>query len=185
VLSRSNFSPLDISQGMQNNQCIAVFPGSPLSVLTLGPAESKKYLISETGQIISESFITARAAQPDRQHNCAEGPTLFITPGNGTIVNINGEALANINTNINSFIQLVRLTADESKAVYLLNSNTEIKLEVVDLSNLPTVTLLQSLVVPSVSYADIIPEDDIIYVIGTSFNSSVPQTFILKYPMPI
>jgi hypothetical protein len=68
--------------------------------------------------------------------------------------------------------------------VYLITNNIEVRLEVVDLSDLPAFTVLQSFVLPSLSYADIIPDGEIIYLLGTTFNTSIPQTFILKYPMP-
>jgi hypothetical protein len=153
-------------------------------VLTLGATESIKYLINNEGKIVSEEFIPARIFQVDRQHNCADGSTLFIGGSNGNIINPTGENVASLNANVNKFIQLPRFTSDEKKAVYLISDNLEMRLEVVDLSNLPTITLLQSLVVPTITYADIIPDGDIIYLLGTSFNSSLPQTFILKYPFP-
>jgi len=184
VLSRNNMTHLDSRQGSFGNQNIAVFPGDQTTVLTLGSTESKKYLVNDEGKIVSEELIPARIFQVDRQHNCADGSTLFIGGTNGSIINPAGENVASLNINNNKFIQLPRFTADETKAVYLISDNIEIRLEVVDLSNLPSITILQSFVVPSINYADIIPDGDIIYLLGTNFNSSFPQTFILKYPFP-
>ena len=184
VLSRNNLAILDFKQGSFDNQNIAVFPGDHTTVLTLGASVSKKYMVNSEGKIVSEAVIPARIFQVDRQHNCADGSTLFIGGTNGNIINPAGENVAVLNTSINKFIQLPRFNADETKAVYLISDNIEIRLEVVDLSNLPSITLLQSYVVPSINYADIIPDGDIIYVLGTNFNSSFPQTFILKYPFP-
>jgi len=184
VLSRNNLITLDFKEGSFDNQNIAVFPGDTMTVLTLGANESKKYLVNNEGDIVSEQFIPARIFQLDRQHNCADGSTLFIGGTNGNIINPAGENVATLITNVNSFIQLPRFSADETKVVYLVTANNEIRLEVADLSNLPSITLLQSFVVPTLNYADIIPDGDIIYVLGTNFNSSIPLTFILKYPFP-
>jgi hypothetical protein len=184
VLSRNNLSAIDSRPGIMNNQYIAVFPGNPMTVLTLGASESKKYLIDNAGKVSGEEFISARVVQPDQQQSCADGSTLFIGGSNGAVINREGVVVANLNSDVNAFIQLTRLTTDESKAIYLINTNNEIRLEIVDLSNLPSITMLASYVVPIISFADIIPDGDIIYLIGTTFNSSLPQTFILKYPMP-
>ena len=87
-----------------------------------------------------------------------------------------------INTNINSFVLLTRLTPDENHAVYIITDNGLLRLEVADLSALPVVTVIKSYDIPALTYADLIAEDDIIYLVGTNFNNSQPQTFILKYP---
>jgi hypothetical protein len=68
VLSRNNLSILDSRKGMSDNQNIAVFPGNPNIVLTLGPTESTKYLVDDAGKVVGEESIPARIFQPDRQH---------------------------------------------------------------------------------------------------------------------
>ena len=50
-------------------------------------------------------------------------------------------------------------------------------MEIADISQLPVVTLLTTYDLPALTYADVIPEDQIIYLIGTSFNSSQAQTY--------
>jgi hypothetical protein len=74
------------------------------------------------------------------------------------------------------------LTTDENEAVYIISDNGLLRVEVADLSALPLVTVIQSYDIPALTYADLIAEDDIIYLVGTNFNNSQPQTFILKYP---
>ncbi|HEY3386961.1 MAG TPA: hypothetical protein VGK46_10645 [Saprospiraceae bacterium] len=184
VLSRNGLNVLDTREGTIENQNIAVFPGNPITVLTVGLTESTKYLINEEGKVVSSELIPARVVQVDRQHNCDDGNDFFVAGTSGNIINRDGQNVATLNTNVNAVIQLPRFNADQTKLVYLITDNIEIRLEVVDLSNLPTITLLQSLVVPTMSFADVIPDGDIIYLLGTSFNSSFPQSFILKYPFP-
>lgn len=182
VLSRSNLTTIDSRSGIAENQNIAIFPGNPLTVLALGQSESKKYTINSAGKITGEESITSRIPFPDLQTTCAEGNELFIGGQTGTIINRNGERIAALVTDNNSFIQMSRLSPDETKAVYLINNNGISHLEIADLSALPVITVLKSFDLPALSFSDVIPEGEIIYVIGTTFNNSQPQTYILQYP---
>lgn len=182
VLSRGSLQTIDSRAGTNVNQYIAVFPGSPMTVLSLGSTESRKYLIDDTGMIIGEEFVTARVPQPDQQHSCANGDAIFIGGSNGAVINHEGNTLALLNANPSAFILMSRLSADETKALYLINNNGEMRLQVADLSNLPLISTIGSYEVPSLNYADILEDDEIIYLIGTSFNN-LPQTFILRYPL--
>lgn len=183
VLSRSNLSFIHGAQAMTGNQNIAVFPGDPLTVITIGPSETKKYSIDADGKISASVDVPARILQPDLQSTCAEGTDLFICGREGTIINRNGVNVGTLNTDINASILLNRLSMDEKKAIYIINDNGTMRLEIADISQLPVVTLLTTYDLPALTYADVIPEDQIIYLIGTSFNSSQPQTTILRYPL--
>jgi hypothetical protein len=186
VLSRNNLSVLDSRSGMTGNQNVAVFPGDPLTVITLGELGSKKYTIDNTGKITQEETLTLTLGQPDIQSTCAEGSDYFIGGRLGTIINRNGERVGVLNTLINSFIFINRLSPDETKAVYLISDNNNgFRLEIADISNLPAVTRLESYEVPSLNFSDLLVENDIIYLVGALFNSSQPETFILKYPISL
>lgn len=183
VLNRTNLSFLHGLSAMTGNQNIAVFPGDPLTVITIGPSEAKKYSIDTDGKILTSVNVPARILQPDLQSTCAEGIDLFICGREGTIINKNGEQTGTLNTDINSSILINRLSADEKKAVYVINDNGAMRLEIADITQLPVVTLLNAFDLPALTFADVIPDDGIIYLIGTSFNSSQPQTTILRYPL--
>ncbi|HQW03474.1 MAG TPA: hypothetical protein PLR30_13400 [Saprospiraceae bacterium] len=183
VLNSSNLSFLHSIQGMSGNQNIAVFPGDPLAVITIGSSVSKKYSIDTDGKILTSADVPARILQPDLQSTCAEGTDLFICGREGTIINRNGVNVGTLNTDINASILLNRLSIDEKKAIYIITDNGVMRLEIADISQLPLVTLLTTYDLPALSYADLIPEEQIIYVIGTSFISSQAQTTILRYPL--
>lgn len=183
VLNRTNLTFLHGLQAMTGNQNIAVFPGDPLTVITIGPSEAKKYSIDTDGKILTSVNVPARILQPDLQSTCAEGIDLFICGREGTIINKNGEHTGTLNTDINSSILINRLSADEMKAIYVINGNGTMRLEIADITQLPVVTLLKTFDLPALNFADVIPEDGIIYLIGTSFNSSQAQTTILRYPL--
>ena len=183
VLRRNNLSVIDKRVGITNNQNIAVFQGDSLVVITFGVNSSKKYTINATGKVITEDDLSAKLNQANLQFTCAQGNELFIADAFGSIFNRNGEKLGALSTNQNTFIQMIRLSPDESKAIFIANENGVQRLVIADLSNLPVVTMLKSFDLPSLNYGDIIPEDEIIYVVGTTFNSSQAQTYFLKYPM--
>jgi hypothetical protein len=182
VLSRTNLNALDSSPGMSGNQNVAVFPGDQTTVLTIAATDAKKYTINDVGKITAIVSVPARIIQPDLQSTCAEGTELFICGREGAVINRDGENKGTLNTDINSFILLTRLTPDETQAVYVISDNGALRLEIADLTNLPLITVIKSFDIPALTYADLIPEQDIIYLLGTNFNNSQPQTFILKYP---
>lgn len=182
VLSRANMALIDSSPGMSVNQNIAVFPGDYTTVLTIGSNEAKKYTLNDNGEIMAIASVPARIIQPDLQATCAEGTTLFICGREGAIINRNGENVGTLNPDVNSFVLMTRLTPDESQAIYVISENGLPRLEIADLTHLPLVSVVKTFDLPSLTYADLIPEQEIIYVVGTIFNNSQPQTFILKYP---
>lgn len=183
VLSRSNLNFIHGAQAMTGNQQIAVFPGDPFTVMTIGQSAAKKYSIDANGMISASEDVPARISQPDLQSTCAEGNSLFICGREGTIINRNGLNVGTLNTDVNASILMTRLSVDEKKAIYIIIDIGTVRLEIVDISQLPVVTLVKSYDLPSLTYADLIPDDQIIYLIGTSFNNSQAQTTILRYPL--
>jgi hypothetical protein len=182
ILNRSNLSVVKTRTGMTGNQNVAVFPGNPMTVLTIGTSQAIKYTIDSAGEVISEAPVPGRISQPDLQYACAEGNDLFICGREGTIIKRNGEMAGFLNTDPNAFVMLTRLSPDETKAVYIINENGVQRLEIADLSQLPAVTIVSSFELPTLTYGDIIPEANVIYLLGTAFNGGGPESFILKYP---
>ena len=182
VLHKSTLLAFDGRSGTTSSQNIAIFEGDPAVVLTLGQSNSKRYTLSTTGFILSEQSIPARIGQPDLQFSCAQGTDIFIGGNKGDIISRDGENITALTSGNNNFISIARLSQDETKVVYILNRNGNMFLEIADISQLPQVTVERSFELPALTYADIIPEDDLIYVVGTTFSSSLPVTFTLKYP---
>jgi len=182
VLSRTNLSVIDTRTGMASNQNVAIFQGNPMTVITIGPSQAIKYTIDAAGEIISEEPVPGRISQPDLQYACAEGNEWFICGREGTIINRNGELAGFLNTDPNAFVTMTRLSPDETKAVYIINENGVQRLEVADLTQLPAVTTVSSFELPALTFGDIIPEENTIYMLGASFNGGGPESFILKYP---
>ncbi len=182
VLQKSTLLAFDGRSGTTNSQNIAIFEGDPAVILTLGPAGSKRYTLSTTGFILSEQSIPARIGQPDQQFSCAQGTDIFIGGNKGDIISRDGENIVSLTSGNNNFVVLSRLNQDETKVVYILNRNGNMFLEIADISQLPQVTVERSFELPALTYADVIPEEDLIYVVGTTFSSSLPVTFTLKYP---
>ncbi len=182
VLNKTTLLPIDSRTGTEGSQNIAVFEGDPTVVLTLGQTGSKSYTVNSNGIILSEQSISGRIGQPDLQNNCAQGSELFIGGNGGDIINQAGENIASLASNNSTFVAMSRFSPDESKAVYIINRNGLIFLEVADISNLPSITVERTIELPPLTYADLIPDEDIIHLVGTTFNSNFPETFILKYP---
>ena len=182
VLNRTNLASIDSRAGMSVNQNVAVFPGDPITVLTIGSNEAKKYTINDIGKITEVTSVPARIIQPDLQSTCAEGTDLFICGREGAIINRDGQNAGTLNPDANSFVLITRLSADESQAIYVISDNGLQRLEIADLTHLPLVSVIKSFDLPALTYADLIVDQEIIYLVGTIFNNSQPQTFILKYP---
>jgi hypothetical protein len=183
VLNRQNLNLIDFATGLSGVQNIAVFQGDPLVVIAIGSGAARRYVLDELGRITSEEHIPAILHQPDLQGATAEGTTLFIGGGQGTIFNRQGAIIGGLTTSINAPLTMIRLSPDEKKTVYITNNFGIQSLEVADISNLPDVKKLKTFDLPFMNYADMFVADDIIYLIGTNFNGSQPQTFILKYPL--
>jgi hypothetical protein len=65
-----------------------------------------------------------------------------------------------------------------------MSDNVSIRLEVADISNPASISVLSSFTIPSANYSELILDNEAIHVVGVSFDSGQAQTFILKYPLP-
>lgn len=184
VLNRSNLSMIDsrTGAGPSGVQNIAVFPGDSLTVLTLGISHSKKYTIDGNGKVAKEEDIPATISQPDLQSICAEGSEIFIAGRQGSIITRDGINAGVLSPGVNTFIMLTRLSPDEKTAVYVLNENGIQTLVFADLSNLSAIIHYKEFDIPALTVADMVVEEDIVYLIGATFLSQA-QTHILKYPL--
>lgn len=184
VLNRSNLSEVDYEAGILGNRNIAVFDGDPVTVLETGDAGISRYTIDNIGKITFLETRTPGVVQPGTQSGTAQGKTIFIGGRFGNIIDREGVILASLLTNFNASIVMSRLSEDEKKVAYIVSDNINIRLEVVDISNLQNIRSLASYNIPSANYADMILDGVVIHVFGVSFLSGQAQTFILKYPMP-
>ncbi|HZV69603.1 MAG TPA: hypothetical protein VFG10_08665 [Saprospiraceae bacterium] len=183
VLNRSNFNTVSSSSGMSGNRNIALFEGDPLIVIEIGENFMIRYSIDATGKIIQTEPISAGVSQLSTENTTANNDAYFIGGRAGNIVNRNGEILGAITSNVNFANLLNRFSRDNTKVISIINSNVKTTLEINDISSLPVITRIQSFDLPPATYADIIVEDHIMYVIGVTFASGQAQTFILKYPI--
>jgi hypothetical protein len=182
VLNTGNLNLIDSRPGISGNRNIAVFEGSPLTVLEIAENSTWKYTIDATGKIIGSEQLLHGVTQLSSQNTTANNQDYFIGGRFGNIVNRDGEIIASISSGINSFVSMNRFSPDDSKVVSIINDNILIRLEINDVSALPGIETIVSYELPSASYADLIVDENIIYVIGVTFATSQPQTFILKYP---
>ena len=184
VLSSTNLSDIDSKPGLLGSRNIAVFPGDPLLVLEVGDNGINRYSINSAGKITLLDKLTTSIVQPNTQNATAQGSEIFIAGRSGDIIDRDGKIIASLGNDINSFVLMVRLSSDENKAAYIISDNIRLRLEVVDISNLPNIVPITSFEIPSANYADLIVEDDVMYIMGVSFATGQARTFVLKYPMP-
>ncbi len=182
VLNKSTLLPIDSRNGTISSQNIAIFEGDPTVVLTLGQNGSKRYTVNSNGFILSEQAISGRLSQPDLQNTCAQGSELFIGGNGGDIINRAGENIASLAPGNGVFIAFARFSEDEQKVAYILNKNGAMFLEFADLSNLPAIIVERTIELPALTYSDLIADEDILYVVATTFNTNFAKTFILKFP---
>lgn len=182
ILNASNLSVETTRPGVSSSQNIAAFGQEPITILTLGNAESKKYTISNTGEILSQQYINARLNSPDVQHNCGQGEEVFICGAFGEIFKVDGSKIGQLNLDFNSAVSLTRISPADEYAAVIINENGILRCKIFDIRELPTISIAQTFEVPQASYGDIIFEPDAILLTGTSFISSQQQTFILSFP---
>lgn len=183
VLSRNNLSLIDSRSGITGNRNLAVFDGDPLIVLEIGESSMMRYSIDLTGKITKAEQLLTGVSQLNTQNTTAENNDYIICGRLGTLVNRDGDILANLTSGVNTFITMTRFSPDGSKVVSIVNDNNKVLLTISDVSALPLVTQLNTFELPQATYTDVIIDDHIIYVIGVTFTSGISQTFILKYPI--
>ncbi len=183
ILRRSNLSIVDSDPGMFGNRAIGVFPGDPLIVIEAGDNGMNRYAIDANGKATLLDSKSAGIPQPSLQSMSANNSQYLISGRLGTIINRNGEIVANLNTNQNESVLMTRFTPDEQRVAFISNDNVSQKLTIANISSLPVITKELTFTLPVANYADLIIEDEIIYVIGVSFATGNAETFLLKYPM--
>lgn len=184
VIRKSNLNVVDFETGLSGLRNIAVFGDTSIIALEIGTNSINRYSIDDAG---NSTFLESRpegVSQLSTQQSSAQSRDYFIGGRFGDIVNSNGDIVTSLQSNPNEFIFMTRFNDDETKVVYGINNNIELRLEIVDVTNLPAINRLASYRIPNSNYSDIIIDGNIIYLIGVSFNSGQAETFILKYPMP-
>ncbi len=183
VLNAQTLSPLDSKTGLSGSRNLAVFPGDPQVVLEISDAAINRYEINSLGKVITtDQFITG-VNQPSSQNTCDVNSNYYIGGRFATMVNKEAEVVTSLENGINAFVQLSRFSPDGTQAAVISNNNNAVNLELFDITNLPAAMLIKSYTLPNASFSDLFFRDEVINVIGVSFNSSSPQTFFLKFPM--
>ncbi len=183
VLNRSNLNIIDSKAGMLGSRNIGVFSGNPNIVLEIGSEAINKYSVDASGKITLLKTKSPGISQPSNQHSSATGTEIFIGGRLGTLVDRDGNIIGTLNKNPNDFVFMSRLSPDEKKVAYVLIENNATKLILADISNLQNITHQVTFNLPDANFADVIIDDNIIYVIGVSFSNGEARTFMLKFPM--
>jgi len=182
VLNATKLSTIDNQVGLAGNRNLAIFEGDPLIVMEIGDAGIIRYEINAAGKVVnSDSYITG-AQQPNTQNTCDINDEYYVGGRFATIINKDADVITNLISGANSFTQLCRFSPDGSKVALITNNVNVVELQVFDISDLPATSKIQTYNLPNVTYADMFYKDNAINVIGVSFNSSSPQTFLLKFP---
>lgn len=182
ILNRNTFAKLDGKPGSTATRNIAVFDGDPVIALELTEGGITRYTINDLGKITSTSQFLGGVPQINIQVTCDANNTHYIGGRFSTLVNKEGEVITSLNLGANEFSLLSRLSADGTRAAVINQEAISFKLDIYDLTQLPSAPLLQSYDLPSANYSDIWIEDDVIHVVGTDFNTGSGRTFILKFP---
>ena len=182
VLNAETLNVIDNQNGLGGSRNIAVFERDPLSVLEIGDAGIIRYNINSLGKVVtSDQFITG-AQQPGTQNTCDVNDEYYVGGRFATIINKDASVITNLASGLNSFTQLCRFSPDGSEVALIINNVNLVELQIFDISDLPATSKIQTYNLPVATYADMFYKDNAINVIGVSFNSSSPQTFLLKFP---
>ena len=184
VLNRSSLSEIDNESGLTGNRNLGVFDGDPVIVMEVGDSGIRRYSIASNGQITFLDSKLNAVLQPLSQNTTAQGNEIFIAGRLGEIIDRNGDVVNKLISNINASVFMTRLTGDETKAAYIMSDNVDIKLVIVDLTDLQHIQKIVSYDLPQANYADMILDGNVIYLVGVSFSFGTAQTFSLKYPLP-
>ena len=183
VLNRSNLNVVDTESGITGNRNLAVFDGTPLVVLEIGDLAINKYTIDPLGKITLIEQKPFGITQVNSQNTTANNDDYYIGGRFGTMVDRNAEIVGSITNGINTFVIMSRFSSDNSRLVTIMSDNVGTELVVYDASAMPSISKIVSYTLPQASYADVIIENGIIYVMGITFTGGQSQTFILKYPI--
>lgn len=182
VLNAQTLNAIDSQNGLPGSRNIAVFEGDPLIVMEIGDAGIIRYEINAVGKVVNSDQFTIGAQQPNTQNTSDTNDEYFVGGRFATIVSKDAEVITSLASGANSFTQLCRFSPDDSKVALIANNNNVVELQIFDINDLPATSKVKFYNLPSATYADLFYKDNAIHVIGVSFNSSSPQTFLLKFP---
>jgi hypothetical protein len=183
ILNAETLTTIDSKPGLPGNRNIAVFDGDPIIVLEISDVAIIQYEVNSVGKVIQSNQISATIFQPATQNTCDVNDEYYIGGRLSTIVNKDAEIITSLESGNNVFSQMSRFSPDGTKAAIIVSDFNVVKLEIFDISNLPSVTKSKTYSLPNATYADLYFRDNVINVVGVNFNSSSPQTFFLKFPM--
>jgi hypothetical protein len=181
ILSALTLTTIDSKIGLSGSRNIAVFDGDTTIALEISDAAIIRYQVNSLGKVIdSDQFITG-VSQPSSQNTCDVNSDYYIGGRLATIVNKDAELVTSLESGVNAFSQLCRFSPDGAEAAVIVNNNNTVELELFDISNLPAAIKIKTYSLPNATYSDLYFRDNVINVIGVTFNSSA-QTFFLQFP---
>jgi len=152
-------------------------------VLEISDVAINRYEVNSVGKVTHSDQFSTSIFQPSTQNTCDISNDYYIGGRLSTIVNKDAEIITSLESGNNVFSQMSRFSPDGTKVAIIVSDLNAVKLDLFDISNLPTVTLLKTYSLPNATFADLYFKDNVINVIGVNFNSSSPQTFFLKLPI--
>lgn len=186
----SSFQVWDPSLNVKDNRDgfigfrqFASFPGDTTIVLEIWETGTRRYKINSMGKVLSYDDFLTGISQLSSQNTCDVNDQHYIGGRFSTIMDRNANIITSLNEDLNTFAFFSRFSEDNSKAIVLLQDQVDFMLEIHDISGLPATHLVQRYAMPAATYADVFINNNVIHLVGISFNSSNTQTFILKIPL--
>jgi hypothetical protein len=183
VWDANTFSVRDTRSGVTGIRHYATFPGDTMVVLEIWETGMRRYTINTLGKVIGQDEFLTGVSQISTQNASDYNDQYYIGGRFSTIVDTDANIISSLNEDINSFSFFSRFNADGTHAVSLVQDQVNFFLDIYDISAITTPQRIQRYALPQASYAELLVRDDIIYIVGINFNSSVSQTFILKIPI--
>jgi|GEM_PF-1209053 len=181
VLNATTLNTIDSQVGLTGNRNIAVFDGDPAIVLEISDGGIIRYKVNAQGKVLDSDQFTTGVNQTSTQNTCDFNSEYYIGGRLATIFNKDAEQVTSLESGVNAFCQLCRFSPDGTKAAVIVTNNNTTDLELYDITNLPAAVKIKTYSLPIATYADLFFRDNVISVIGVTFNSS-SQTFFLKFP---
>jgi hypothetical protein len=182
ILNAQTLSTIDAKQGFPGNRNLAIFEGDTIIALEISDAAINRYKINSVGKVIDTDQLLSGVNQPSSQNTCDIHGDYYIGGRFATIVNKDADIITSLLSGVNEFAQLCRFSPDGTQAAVLLTDNNVVSLELYDITNLPATSKIKTYSLPNTTYADVYFRDDVIHIIGVSFNAGTSQTFFLQLP---
>lgn len=183
VIHRNTMSVIDSKPGFSGNRNIAVFEGTPTTALEISDFGINKYSMDSNGKLILLDTKPNGIQQLNTQNTNANSSEYYVAGRFGNIVDRNGDIVGALHSNPNEVVVMSRFSEDEKKLAYIINNFAGFRLEIVDASNINSLTNLSTYDLPNSNFAELFIEEEIVYVVGVSFDSGFARTFILKFPL--